>query len=264
MSSKPTSTCATITTPRNSLLKESGFFFAALVFSLLWIRPSILHWCYERFRSSALLCLSLAVLAVAVMTSRAFSTSWTARVILRRGCAARATRRQVQVAARKSAGKQNDEQDCGVQDKKAAVAAERRVLAKAETHRLAAAARSAAERAAVDQVEAARAAEGLRLALAKAKLTQERAAQAAEVAVVAAVAAVAAVRCTAEQEAALPDAHSPECAVCLVELHGVARKACIPCGHVFCAPCADNIHARCDAAACPVCQTQINGLLRLW
>ena len=53
-----------------------------------------------------------------------------------------------------------------------------------------------------------------------------------------------------------------ECPVCLIELAGRPKKACFPCGHVVCSPCADQHYAQ--FPTCPTCRFQIQHLLKLF
>ena len=72
--------------------------------------------------------------------------------------------------------------------------------------------------------------------------------------------AAAAAASASDEEAGEETRPADECPVCLTELNGVPKKAYIPCGHTVCAACADK---GC-CAACPVCRTKVQGLLKLY
>ena len=72
--------------------------------------------------------------------------------------------------------------------------------------------------------------------------------------------AAAAAASASDEEAGEETRPADECPVCLIELNGVPKKAYIPCGHTVCAACADK---GC-CAACPVCRTKVQGLLKLY
>ena len=63
-------------------------------------------------------------------------------------------------------------------------------------------------------------------------------------------------------ETGTADSGREECPVCLIELAGRPKKACFPCGHVVCSPCADQHYAQ--FPTCPTCRLQIQHLLKLF